>query len=73
MTEPAIFLVYPRNDRWRVERDGSMSHLTFDTKANAVAAAEQRARTAQPAKVLVYDEQDRLQEQRLFGDDSADA
>lgn len=73
MTEPALFLVYHRNDRWRVERDGCISHRTFDTRANAVTAAEQRARTAQPAKVLIYDEQDRLQEQRLFGDDTADA
>jgi hypothetical protein len=51
-----------------VEREGGLFAVSFDTKEEAVRAAETRARIAQPAVVVVHDEVGQEEDRFGFGE-----
>ncbi len=69
----ARFHVVRRKDQWRVERDGGIFAVGFDTLEQAVRAAEARARIAEPATVTVHDETGQVRDERRYGDDPGPA
>lgn len=62
----ALFHVVARDNQWRVEREGGVFSVSFDTLDQAIRAAQKRARIAEPAVVVVHDGAGQVREERKF-------
>lgn len=63
--------VVPADDRWAVETEGGHGRETFDTQAEAIAAATERAKQKK-VELFIHGRDGQIRERNSFGHDPRD-
>ena len=68
-----VYRVHPDGEEWAVTKDGEdRSRANYESREEAVAEAIRLARSDQPAKVRVDNDDGSIAEERLIGHDPSD-
>jgi hypothetical protein len=69
-----VYRVHPDGEEWMVTKEGEdRSRASFEGREQAIAEAMRLARSDQPAKVRIDNDDGSIAEERLIGRDSSDA
>jgi hypothetical protein len=69
-----VYRVHPEGEEWMVTKEGEdRSRASFADREQAVAEAVRLARSDQPAKVRIDNDDGSIAEERVIGRDSSDA
>ncbi|MFZ3238318.1 MAG: DUF2188 domain-containing protein [Stellaceae bacterium] len=69
-----VYRVSPEGDEWAVVKEGEdRSRASFGDREQAIAEAMRLARSDQPAKVRIDNDDGTIAEERVIGRDSSDA